>query len=140
TDSNQGLGPDWPIYFLNPHEGWFLSPSFELLHTTDSGAHWLRLGTLATGPNPHATSLVFTDSRTGYLLVRPASVLAGQPGVWNLLITRDGGGSWKPQSPPRPRGLNARAEIGNAVVSFFNAQDGVLELDYCTGGCGKGSA
>ena len=127
------LGVPWWT-FLSPREGWIFTNQSELLHTTDSGAHWFRLGTLTAALNHTTTSLTFTDPLTGYLVLGPASIRAStMPTEWNLLVTHDGGITWKVHSLPRPGGLSSGVEIGTATLQFFSPLKGVLELDYTDG-------
>lgn len=111
------------VFFLNPREGWiFRADNHDLVHTTDAGSHWTlvaRLDGMVAGG-----SLLFLTSLDG-LYVLGSSVYA----------THDGGATWEGQTPLRPRGVPASAEVANSTIKFFNSHDGVLELDYCTVGC-----
>jgi len=112
------------VYFLNPREGWILrTSSLDLLHTTDAGSHWTRIARLV-GMVRGGTLLFSTSSDGVYLQGR------------SLYTTHDGGAKWGVQTPPRPTGVPPSAYVARSTVKFFNSQEGLLELDYCTAvGC-----
>lgn len=108
-----------PIYFLNAHEGWVMTPDFDLVHTSDGGGRWTLVARLY-GISQGGTLIFFTSSDGVYL--------NGD----HVYRTRDGGATWGVQIPPRPNGRPASAYVTSSVIKFFNSQDGILEFDYCT--------
>jgi photosystem II stability/assembly factor-like uncharacterized protein len=141
---NQGV----QTYFLNPREGWFVSPdstpgSDELFHTTDSGANWILSGRVATsGFDLLHGQLVFQSSSAGWFV----PTYTGNPLIAQTLYrTVDGGRTWQPttlgplpvtteQNKPNSV-IPVHAAIAN--VRFFNDGDGVIELQSVAD-CGGG--
>lgn len=80
-----------------------------LYRTADGGAHW----NTVTLPNPHVTSVAFSDPNYGWLL-------ASWTGR-DLYVTRDGGASWQhlPAPPPDASRLSLRSPT-EAWMSGFS--------------------
>ncbi len=142
---NQGL----QTYFLNPREGWLVSPDptpqvDDLFHTTDSGAHWILAGHVATSTAFDLLhgQLVFQSSSAGWFV--PA--YTGNPLIAQTVYrTVDGGRTWHPTTlGPLP--VTTEQNKPNSVipvhaafanVRFFNDGDGVIELQSVAD-CGGG--
>jgi photosystem II stability/assembly factor-like uncharacterized protein len=114
-----GAASDSIVYFLNPAEGWVLSANLDLIHTIDGGTNWTRVARLE-GVQQGGNLLFLTSSNGVY--VQPPTVD----------VTHDGGATWRATSPARPEGVPVGAFVKHAQATFFNSQDGMLELDYCT--------
>jgi photosystem II stability/assembly factor-like uncharacterized protein len=140
---NQGV----QTYFLNPREGWFVSPdsvpgSDELFHTTDSGANWILSARIATSAGFDLTQgkLVFQSPSAGWFV--PA--YTGNPLIAQTVYrTLDGGRTWQPSTLGPLPVTTEQNKPGSVVpvhaaivdLRFFNDQDGVIELQstFCGG-------
>ncbi|MBK9332098.1 MAG: T9SS type A sorting domain-containing protein [Ignavibacteria bacterium] len=58
-----GNAGSWSIFFINERKGWAAGTSNRIQYTTDGGVSWVRPNTL---PSRHYTSIVFSDSITGW--------------------------------------------------------------------------
>jgi photosystem II stability/assembly factor-like uncharacterized protein len=143
----QGQGGQ--TYFLNPREGWSVSPgptsgSEDVFHTTDSGANWIltaRVATSASFDLLHG-QLVFQSSSAGWFV--PA--YTGNPLITHTVYrTVDGGRTWSPTTLG-PLAVTTEQNKPNSVipvhvaianVKFFNDADGVIELQSVAD-CGGG--
>lgn len=94
-------------YFLNPVEGWIRSCSVPgcdqgslstIWHTVDSGAHWQQLGRPFSWPGVLPIDLYFVDSQHGFMGAASAD------GAGRLVVTQDGGNTWRLIDLPPPPG------------------------------------
>jgi photosystem II stability/assembly factor-like uncharacterized protein len=94
-------------YFLNPVEGWIRSCSVPgcsqgslstIWHTVDSGAHWQQLGNPFSWPGVLPIDLYFVDSQHGFMGA------ASTDGAGRLVVTQDGGNTWRLVDLPQPAG------------------------------------
>jgi photosystem II stability/assembly factor-like uncharacterized protein len=94
-------------YFLDPVEGWIRSCSDSgcgqgslstIWHTIDSGAHWQQLGNPVSWPGVLPIDLYFVDSQRGFMGA------ASSDGAGRVVVTQDGGNSWRLVDLPQPPG------------------------------------
>jgi photosystem II stability/assembly factor-like uncharacterized protein len=126
------------IFFLNTREGWAsygeTVPSGavlqNLIHTTDSGAHWTLLSRVnwqAQFGADWAGQLVFRDASTGFLLPPPAHNSQTQAAPPFFFITQDGGAHWQMLHLTAPPGSQLHAS--NALfVPYMASEVTVLEV------------
>jgi photosystem II stability/assembly factor-like uncharacterized protein len=134
--------PGQTVYLPNGKEGWQLpTPSDRtadtpVMHTTDAGATWTRIGTL-----PAAIAegqLSFSDSRTGFL-----TFSANRSFAWDgegrplpavvppalLYVTHDGGVTWRTPVLSLPAAASSRNMVtGLGQPVMLDASHGLLPL------------
>src|SRR4029077_2273265 len=127
-------------YFLNPREGWFVSPDStpggdEPFHTTDSGANSIlsaRIATSASFDLLHG-QLVFQSSSAGWFVPN----YTGSPLIARTVYrTLDGGLTWRPMTLGQLPVTTEQNKPGRvspvhaAIVDlrFFNSREGVIEV------------
>ena len=136
----------WPMgqtfYLPNGVEGWQLlvptNPKADLgvMHTTDGGVSWTRVGTLPAGLSQGQLS--FSDSNTGWL-----SVDVNRTFTWDgqgrplpsitppalLYVTHDGGATWTTPALTLPAAASSPAMVtGLRLPVMLDAKHGLLPL------------
>jgi photosystem II stability/assembly factor-like uncharacterized protein len=127
-------------YFLNPREGWIRSCSVPgcgqgslstIWHTFDSGAHWQQLGNALLWPGVLPIDLYFVDSKRGYMGAASAD------GAGRIVVTEDGGNTWRLVDLPQPPGGWFQPDAGPtncgggacAVLPHMFGRQGVVLLE-----------
>ena len=119
------------ISFINPREGWLLASfgaammkeDWEIYRSTDGGETWIK--TASATQDSGKTAITFLNPTTGWLM-GPAVPLN-----WiNLLVTHDGGRTWRHQNLPLPPHVTLHWEARPRPLQPFTAQDGILRIDY----------
>jgi photosystem II stability/assembly factor-like uncharacterized protein len=121
------------LFFLNPSEGWAElcrltecgpgSPvssviSNVLFRTVDGGSDWQQLGSPVLPPEVSPGGLYFVDSNRGFMGT------SSSDGVGRLVVTQDGGRSWRLIDLPPPPGGWYRGPGGAATEDCI--------VDACT--------
>jgi photosystem II stability/assembly factor-like uncharacterized protein len=121
-----GLGPSEAIisaYFLDPLEGWATScrdcassqgppsPEWTVWHTVDAGAHWQQLGNRLSWPSVVPLGLEFVDSLHGFMGA------ASTDGTGRLIVTLDGGSTWRLVDLPQPPGGWSQPDAGPTICA-----------------------
>ena len=107
------------VYFLNKDTGYVIGDGF-YYKTTDGGLDRNLAGLPGFNINSYfpdfefCNSIVFSNSRTGYIV--------GQEGL--ILRTTDGGTNWVPQKSPTGQTLNSVYFIGN--VGYIAGDSGII--------------
>lgn len=115
--------------FLDNQTGWLTvmgapekgNQPVELFATTDGGMHWKKIarsGEKNSLPKEGLkTGITFKDEMTGFLTLSASSGSSKDPG---LLVTRDGGATWKKMpSPSLPSDLKKVSSLGMMPPVFF---------------------
>jgi photosystem II stability/assembly factor-like uncharacterized protein len=110
-------------YFLDPLEGWTTScrdcassqgppsPEWTVWHTVDAGAHWQQLGNRLSWPSVVPLGLEFVDSLHGFMGA------ASTDGTGRLIVTLDGGSTWRLVDLPQPPGGWSQPDAGPTICA-----------------------
>jgi photosystem II stability/assembly factor-like uncharacterized protein len=116
------------LTFLDARTGWLIAqihqssappksaPLAALFHTNNGGRSWSQLHRVS-----RETSSFFPNGIT-FLTATTGWMTAGSL----LLMTRDGGRTWQPQTLPLPAGVRSESGLSLQAPRFFSAHDGVL--------------
>jgi photosystem II stability/assembly factor-like uncharacterized protein len=114
-------------YFADAHDGWVLvshGPSSAGIATTaDAGLHWTEspdFNDRANFPGLSSVGLRILWTAAGHGVAVPPSG-SGATAV-HVVVTTDGGATWRPTFPEAPRGLGVTA--GNALLTAGLTADG----------------
>ncbi len=112
-------GALWHVAFPTPKEAWAVGDFGYIYHSSDGGMTWARQKSPHTSPFIYATSVLFHNSRNGFVTTSDGFVLA----------TSDGGKNWK-VSARRVQGINALASFqGKNRFWAFGADGTALRTD-----------
>jgi photosystem II stability/assembly factor-like uncharacterized protein len=115
------------LTFLDVRIGWLIAqiyhssapsksaPLTVLYHTNDGGTNWKQLLRISeqNWDNRWGKKITFLTATTGWMTSGSL-----------LLVTRDGGRTWQPQTLPLPAGVGS--ELRFETPRFFSAQDGII--------------
>jgi photosystem II stability/assembly factor-like uncharacterized protein len=127
-------------YFLNPREGWIRSCSVPgcsqeslstIWHTVDSGGHWQQLGDPFSWPGVVPIDLYFANSQHGFMGAASAD------GAGRIVVTEDGGNTWRLVDLPQPPGGWFQPDAGPTncgggactVLSHMFGKQGVVLIE-----------
>lgn len=130
------------VYFLDSFEGWGWSCSgcglpsapvqqWTVWHTVDSGAHWEQLGDPFSLPGAMPLGLRFVDSQRGF------TGASTTDGAGRLIVTQDGGVTWRVVDLPEPAGGWSQPGLANfgcscTLAPVMFGQEGVLLVEGAT--------
>jgi hypothetical protein len=117
------------LIFLDVRIGWLIAqiyhssvppksaPLTVLYHTNDGGTSWHQLLRISeqSWDNRWGKKITFLTATRGWMTSGSL-----------LLVTRDGGRTWQPQTLPLPAGVESFSELRFETPRFFSAQDGII--------------
>jgi photosystem II stability/assembly factor-like uncharacterized protein len=80
------------VFFLNENKGWIAGSNGEFIHTDDGGRTWIRDKKFTEDT---IQEIYFFDENNGWLLCERDTFTLGSDAPSYLLVTDDGGKSWK---------------------------------------------
>lgn len=118
----------WLMDFLNARDGWSVSGN-DVLRSTDGGKTWFKIASGIASVH-HPASLHFLSATRGWITGNVGETLPRRP---YLLVTSDGGYTWKQQNLPVPPQLTlSDSELVAELPQLLTAQVGILPIRYET--------